>query len=146
MAPSHVNRHPVEAHVDPMPQPSNGKRSHDEDVPGRFRHTLNRWVFWLGVLLMATGLIGELLGWFDAVGVILSFLGMAASALALLDDRSDALHEDHAKLHTNQQDMLENHRSMQANQESRLVNQEQMVDQLERIGDLLEDRLPPSQT
>lgn len=114
-----------------MSQPSNGKGSQDDDVPRRFRHALNRLVFSLGLLLTAIGLTGELLGWFDAVGVLLFFLGMAASALALLDDRSDVLHEDHASLH--------------ANQERRLENQAAMIDQLERIDGLLDDRLPDHQ-
>lgn len=132
-----------------MPQPSNGKGSHDEDVPRRFRHPLNRLVFWLGLLLMAIGLTGELVGWFDAVGVILSFLGMTASALALLDDRSDVLHEGHASLHANQERMLDNQASMLDNQERMLdnqgamiENQDAMITQLERIGDLLDERLP----
>lgn len=120
-----------------MPEPSNPKDDDKEAVDRRTRHLINRIGFVLGLVLMAVGLTGELLGWFEAVGLVLSFAGMAASVLTQLSDQGDALRRGQQALRANQEGMLEN-------QEAMLENQATMVEQLERIGDLLDERLPPA--
>lgn len=134
-----------------MPEPSNGKDTHEEPVRRRTRHLINRTIFVLGLILMAVGLTGELLGWFNDVGLVLSFTGMAASILALLNDESDDLKENQgsmldnqAAMLDNQERMLDNHDAMLDNQATMIENQDAMVTQLERIGDLLDERLPGS--
>jgi hypothetical protein len=92
------------------------------------RHLVYRAIFYAGLILMAVGLLGELLGWFDAVGQVLSLTGMAASVLALLTDESQALRDGQERMVDRQEAMLE--------------NQQAMVTELERLGDLLDERLP----
>lgn len=146
-----------------MPKPSNQSNGDEETVRRRTRHLVYRSLFWLGILMMAVGLTGELLGWFDAVGVVASFAGMAASVLALLQDQSEQLRQGQHRTHANQEGMLRNQEGMLENQEGMLQhqesmlrnqqgmldnqgrmldNQETMVEQLERIGDILDERLP----
>lgn len=111
-----------------MSKPSNQSDGDEDTVRRRTRHLVYRSLFWLGILMMGVGLVGELLGWFDELGVVLFSAGLAVSVIMLLRDESDALREGQRRTHANQEGMLE--------------NQQAMIEQLERIGDLLDDRLP----
>lgn len=136
----------------------------------RTRLLLDKIGMVVGFTMFIVGLVGEILGWWDAVGVILSLAGLLAGLFSAMDHNGVALLAGQSTTRTvqtrmvthqvsmlrNQERMVANHEQMLGNQERMLGNQEQMLGNqermvgkqeetvalLSRIADTLDERLP----
>lgn len=110
----------------------------------------------LSLILGALAVVGEFLGWWDAVGVVLSvfslILGVVSvvdingsrilDELSLISGAQRALHADHRSILGNQEDMVSNQASMLENQEQMVDHQRSIGATLDRIEQILDARLP----
>lgn len=103
----------------------------------------------VGYTTFVVGLLGEILGWWDALGVIVSLAGLVVGLFSTMDENGIALLEGQSTTHTvlmrlasGQARVESNQESMLANQEAMLDNQEEMIDVLEDIAGTLDERLP----
>lgn len=103
----------------------------------------------VGYTTFVVGLLGEILGWWDALGIIVSLAGLVVGMFSTMDENGIALLEGQSTTHTvlmrlaSGQARMEGHQeAMLANQESMLENQEAMIEVLADIADTLDERLP----
>ncbi len=117
----------------------------------------------LSFLLMALAIVGEVVGWWNDLGLLLGAASLLVGILSLLDvsgtrlldallvlhERFDRQDDVLASLVGGQQALVGGQRSMVGNQEAMLDNQaglldrqDATVDRLDRIAEILDDRLP----
>lgn len=132
-----------------MPEDSKEEGGDASLVDTRTRLLIDNILFVLGMTMFVVGLVGEILGWWEAVGIILSLGGLVVGLFSAMDRNGVALIEGQSTTHTvlmrvvnNQTTMLGNQQKMLGNQEEMVGNQEKMVSLLERIADTLDERLP----
>lgn len=121
------------------------------DVDLETRLFINRILGILGWITAAIGIIGEILGWWNDLGLIVTFSGLFVSVYTAMDSNGKAALAGHATTHANlrvmrqdQSSMLGNQEAMLGNQEASLEKQDRMIDGLDRIATILDERLPPS--
>lgn len=61
-----------------MTEGSNGKHDDPTDVETSTRLLIDRIILFLGLTMFVVGLVGEILGWWGEVGVIVSLGGLIA--------------------------------------------------------------------
>ncbi len=139
-----------------MSEDSNGNGDDASLVDTRTRLLIDNILFVLGMTMFVVGLVGEILGWWEAVGIILSLGGLVVGLFSAMDRNGVALIGGQSTTHTvlmrvvnnqttmlgTQQKMFGNQQKMLGNQEEMVGNQEKMVSLLERIADTLDERLP----
>lgn len=110
----------------------------------------------VGYTTFVVGLLGDILGWWDALGIIVSLAGLVVGLFSTMDESGIALLEGQSTTHTvlmrlasgqarmegNQEAMLSNQEAMLENQEAVLENHEEMIDVLQDIAGTLDERLP----
>ncbi len=127
-----------------------------EALNDKILETVDRFgmVISLGLILLA--LTGELLGWWNDVGVIIAALGLGVGLWKAWRDNGTRLLEvlahqqDHLVHMAGKQDamlenqgaMVENQRGMLDNQQAMLERQDRTIDVLDRIQAILDARLP----
>lgn len=128
----------------------------------RTRDVIDWTIFWVGVAMMLTGLIGEILGWWNDLGLVLTIGGFAATMVTLFDAHGRRAVDGIGDLKQGQSSMIDNQSSMIENQD-RLADgqrgissgvselgqairrrQDATVHVLDRIEQLLDQRLPRS--
>lgn len=109
-----------------------------------------------GLTMAAVGILGEILGWWGELGLVLTIGGLLSGIVGLLDVNGrkllglvgpligsiEGLHTKVDGLGANQERMLTNQERMLTNQQRMLDKHDEAIDQLVRVGDLLDDRLP----
>lgn len=134
-----------------MPEDSNDDERDTNPVDTSTRLLVDEILFVLGMTMFVVGLVAEILGWWGALGVILSLGGLLVGLFSAMDRNGVAQLEGQSTTHavlmrmaSNQAKTLGNQEEMLGNHERMLGNQEEMIEHLERIADTLAERLPES--
>lgn len=125
-----------------MPEGLNRTDDTSWTVNERVRDVLDYSLIWGGLLMAATGILGEILGWWGELGLVLTAGGFLAGILGAIDVNGRALlgivrpmASSIDGLHDKQDLMLDKQAMM-------LERQGETVSELVRIADLLDQRLP----
>lgn len=125
-----------------MPEGLNRTDDTSWTVNERVRDVLDYTLIWGGLLMAITGIVGEILGWWGDLGLVLTAGGFLAGILGAIDANGRALlgivrpmASSIDRLHDKQDLMLDR-------QDLMLERQGETVSELVRIGDLLGERLP----
>ncbi len=115
----------------------------------RLRDLADRLLIFGGLLMAATGILGEILGWWDELGLVFTIGGFLAGIVGVVDVHGRALLAlvrpmagSIDTLHDKQDRMLGNQNDMLGKQDEMLEKQDRTIRELSRIGDLLDERLP----
>lgn len=108
----------------------------------RLRDLADRLLIVGGLLMAATGILGEILGWWGELGLVFTIGGFLAGIVGVVDVHGRALLAlvrpmagSIDALHDKQDEML-------GKQDEMLEKQDRTIGELSRIGDLLDERLP----
>lgn len=141
-----------------MPEPLSPSDTDTSTMERRDLVRLSKAMIIGGLALFLVAVVGEVLGWWNDLGLVLSTAGLLVSLGGLLVGLAtlflDKGHEvatlaatavgGVAHLHGKQDAMLENQDAMLDNQDAMLDKQDRTVDALDRIQRLLDERLPRS--
>lgn len=146
-----------------MTKPLNEAQDTSGPVGRETRILIDKIGIALSFLLMALAIVGEVLGWWNELGLLLGAASLLIGVLSLLDvsgtrlldallglhERFDRQDDVLASLVGGQQALVGGQRSMVDNQEAMLDNQaglldrqDATIDRLDRIAEILDDRLP----
>lgn len=126
-----------------MPEASKPKPHDARDVRTSTRLLFDKILLILGLATFVVGLVGEILGWWNELGVLVSLAGLLAGLYSAVDRNGVLLLEGQSATHGNQERMLENQERMVDNQERMVDNQERTVELLDRIASTLDEGLGP---
>lgn len=103
----------------------------------------------LSLILGALAVVGEFLGWWDAVGVVLAVFSLVLGVVSVLDINGSQILAIVARgigpegwIRRNHEALLSNQRSMLDNQSTMIETQDSIGATLDRIETLLDQRLP----
>lgn len=96
----------------------------------------------LSLILGALAVVGEFLGWWDAVGIVLSVFSLILGMVSVVDINGSRILDELSLISGAQRALHADHRSMLDNQESMLDHQGSIGRTLDRIEQILDARLP----
>ncbi|MDX1610969.1 MAG: hypothetical protein R3185_01285 [Candidatus Thermoplasmatota archaeon] len=127
-----------------MRKPLYPKRDHGWIVDNETWILIDKIGIVVGFGLIALAILGEILGWWNDLGLLIGFAGLTASFTSVLDVNGRRLlgrFDDQEAMLTGS---LENQRGMLENQRGVLENQQGLLENQRRMIEILEERLPPA--
>ncbi len=118
-----------------MPDPFEPGDIPDPEDPGLVRRLLRRFGLEVGLGLVVLSIVGEVLGWWNDLGLVVGLGGLVVSLAALFDVSGSAIMSRFDGLYLNQRNVLRNQTGMLDNQESMIEIQERVVTVQERVLD-----------
>jgi len=107
-------------------------------VSERLRDLLDHVLFYGGLLMAATGIVGEVLGWWGDLGLVFTIGGFLAGLVSVADVNGRRLLAVTRSLPGSVDALHNKHDAM-------LEKQDDTLGHLVRIGDILDERLPRGQ-
>lgn len=121
-----------------MPDPFEPGDIPDPEDPGLLRRLLRRFGLEVGLGLVVLSIVGEVLGWWNDLGLVVGLGGLVVSLAALFDVSGSAIMSRFDGLYLNQRNVLRSQSGMLDNQESMLDNQESMIEVHKRVATVQE--------
>lgn len=96
----------------------------------------------LSLILGALAVVGEFLGWWDAVGIVLSVFSLILGIISIVDVNGSRLLDELKLVSGGQRALHADHRSMLENQKAMIDHQASIGSKLDSIEEILDERLP----